>query len=106
MERALRREVWEETGFDVEIERPAYVSMFPYRRAGRSRTTVAIDFLCRLRPPATLEVPRLNPAEHTEFVWAVRRELRKYPTSAVLARTIRAAFALRGDRLGRVRPSG
>ena len=106
-ERALRREVREETGFDVEIEQPAYVSIFPYRtRSGGRRTTIAVDFLCRRRRPARLEVPRLHPAEHTDFVWAARRDLWKYPTSAVLARTIRAAFALRGDGPDRARRSG
>lgn len=106
LERALRREVREETGFDIEIDRPVHVSMFPYRTGPRrARVTVAIDFLCRLRPRAALRAPRLNPAEHTEFVWAAPRELTGYPTSAVLRRTIRAAFALGPVERRKVGPS-
>lgn len=90
---ALRREIREETGFAVRVERPFYAGTFDYPgRDGTSTLTTEVDFLCTV---ASTSPPRLNPTEHTEFAWIRRYVPSRHPATPLLRGIIRAAFAAR-----------
>ena len=87
---AARREVREETGFDVRMGPLFHAEVFgSFSKRGKIRPTVGVFFHC-VAP--TRKVPRLDPEEHTEYAWVKVSELRDYPTVPYLARTVRAAF--------------
>ncbi len=89
--RAARREVREETGFDVRIGPLFHAEVFgSFSKRGKIRPTVGVYFHCVA--PAR-KAPRLDPEEHTEYAWVRVSELQDYPTVPYLARTVRAAFA-------------
>lgn len=88
--RALRREVWEETRLKVVVDRVYHAWNYAYPTGHEGRVpTVEIDFLCRV-PRGSL--PRVNLKEHVEFSWVAHDELQRYPSSRLLAPTLRCAF--------------
>jgi 8-oxo-dGTP diphosphatase len=88
--RAARREVREETGFDVRIGPLFHAEVFgTVSKRGNIRPTVGVFFHCAA--PAR-KVPRIDREEHTEYAWVRASELADYPTVPYLARTVRAAF--------------
>jgi len=88
---ALRREVREETGFDLRIGRPFQAGFFEYPRpGGRRALTLEVDYLGGVRGKRP---PRLDPNEHCEFAWVARYSARKYPAPPLLRRILRAAYA-------------
>lgn len=88
---ALKREVREETGYAVMVERPFQAGTFDYPlRGGRSALTVEVDFMCSVR---SRRPPILNPAEHTEYAWIRRYNARTHPAPSLLQGIIRSAFA-------------
>lgn len=90
---ALRREIREETGYAVTVERPFRTGIFDYPLAGgRSSRTVEIDFICSLKTRCS---PVLDPAEHTEYEWIRRYNARTHPAPALLRGIIRSALAIR-----------
>ncbi len=90
---ALRREVREETGLAVTVERPFHAGTFDYPRArGRQSRTVEVDFICTVRSKRD---PRLDPAEHTSFAWIRRYDARRYPAPELLRKLVRVALASR-----------
>lgn len=89
----LRREIREETGFAVTVDRPFYAGTFDYPSAnGRNSRTVEVDFMCTV---SSKREPRLDPVEHTSFAWIQRYDSRRYPAPALLRRIIRTALASR-----------
>jgi 8-oxo-dGTP pyrophosphatase MutT (NUDIX family) len=91
LSRAARREVKEETGFDVRIGTLFHAEVFrTLSKRGKIRPTVGVYFHCSAPGKKS---PRLDPQEHTEFAWVSASELDEYPTVPHLARTVRAAFA-------------
>jgi 8-oxo-dGTP diphosphatase len=89
--RAVRREVREETGFQVRPGPMFHAEVFgTFSKKGKIRPTVGVYFLCQ--GPGR-KAPRLDPEEHTEFAWVRVSELNDYPTVPHLARTVKAAFA-------------
>lgn len=93
LNRAARREVREETGYDVRIGPMFHVELFgSFSKRGKIRPTVGVYFHCAAptrRPPA------LDVGEHTEYAWVRARELVDYPMVPHLARTVRSAFETR-----------
>jgi 8-oxo-dGTP diphosphatase len=90
---ALKREVREETGYEVSVGRPFQAGTFEYPlMGGRSAFTVEVDFLCSVR---ARRPPTLNPAEHTEYAWIRRYDARTHPAPPLLQSIIRSAFANR-----------
>ncbi len=88
--RAARREVREETGFDVRIGPLFHAEVFrSLSKRGKIRPTVGVYFHCEA---PRRKSPRLDPGEHTEYAWVKISELNEYPTVPHLARTVRAAF--------------
>lgn len=91
LSRATRREVREETGFDVRVGPLFHAEVFgSFSKRGKIRPTVGVYFHCTA---PTRKAPRLDPKEHTEYAWVRVAELEDYPTVPHLARTVRAAFA-------------
>ncbi|MGI0128823.1 MAG: NUDIX domain-containing protein, partial [Thermoplasmata archaeon] len=98
--RAARREVREETGFDVRIGPLFHAEVFgSISKRGKIRPTVGVYFHC-VGP--SRKSPRLDRGEHTEYAWVRASELEDYPTVPYLARTVRAAFESR-DRVSHPR---
>jgi len=98
LSRAARREVKEETGYDIRVGPLFHAEVFrTLSKRGKIRPTVGVYFHCRA--PAA-KAPRLDEREHTEFAWVRVSELAEYPTTPYIARTVRAAFASRGARTG------
>jgi 8-oxo-dGTP diphosphatase len=97
--RAARREVREETGFEVRLGPMFYAEVFgSVSKRGKIRPTVGVFFQGDAPRHA---LPRLDPREHTDFAWVSRSDLKSYPTVPYLERTVRAAFSERtGDRHG------
>ena len=95
LEEAVRREVWEETGFRVRVGSPYAVSTFEAPDGSRHRrrplTIVAIQFRCFTRSERE---PRLDPREHSEFAWVDRRDLARQPVPPSLVRPVRAAYEI------------
>ena len=90
LSRAARREVREETGFEVRIGTLFHAEVFgSFSKRGKIRPTVGVYFHCAA--PAR-KAPRLDPEEHTEYAWVRVAELKDYPTVPHLERTVRAAF--------------
>lgn len=88
---ALRREVREETGFDVRIGPVFHAEVFgSLSKRGRIRPTVGVFFLCDA--PGGRR-PRLDRKEHSEYAWVSRQDLKDYPSVPYIQRTVRAAFA-------------
>jgi 8-oxo-dGTP diphosphatase len=87
---ALRREVREETGFDVRIGPVFHAEVFgSFSKRGRIRPTVGVFFLCDVPGHKRL---RLDRKEHTEYAWVSRQDLKDYPSVPHIQRTVRAAF--------------
>jgi len=87
---AARREVREETGFDVRIGPLFHAEVFgSLSKRGKIRPTVGVYFHCSA--PVRKE-PQLDQHEHTEYAWVRASELEDYPAVPALARTVRVAF--------------
>jgi len=94
LSQAVRREVREETGYDVRVGPMFHAELFrSFSKRGKLRPTVGVFFLCDAPPRKRL---RLDPHEHTEYAWIAREQLDDYPTVDYIQRTVRAAFAERG----------
>jgi 8-oxo-dGTP diphosphatase len=88
--RAARREVKEETGFDIKVGPLFHAEVFgTISKRGKIRPTVGVYFHCEA---PTRKPPVLDDEEHTEFAWVRISDLKDYPTAPYLARTVRAAF--------------
>jgi 8-oxo-dGTP diphosphatase len=93
LERALLREVKEETGLSPKIETVyhAYLADWP-AAPGEAIRCVGLMYLCTSK---STRAPRLRPAEHSEYAWVRRADLREYPTPGAWAKPLRLAFAAR-----------
>lgn len=90
LESALRRSVLEETGLRIKVEESVQVMLGPVRQKGeRPFPSLLACFKCRALGRAD---PRLDPTEHTEFVWAARSEGRTLRIVPSLRAAIRRAF--------------
>jgi 8-oxo-dGTP pyrophosphatase MutT (NUDIX family) len=88
--RAARREVREETGFDVRIGSLFHAEVFgSVTHRGKIRPTVGVYFHCA---GSTRKLPSLDLGEHTEFAWVRASDLGAYPMVPYLERTVHAAF--------------
>ena len=75
LEEALRREIMEETGLTVTVERLLYADSFV---KNEKRHIVVLTWFCRAHGD---EVTLSN--EHTAYLWADKREMRALLTPAV-----------------------
>lgn len=94
LEKALRREVREETGLSVKLGPPFHASMFRAEgQEGVPITVVAIEYLCT----ATAVRPiRLSPAEHDRHAWVRPGELSRYPLVPAFEPVVPEAYRNRG----------
>lgn len=93
---ALRREVREETGFNVRVERAIYASTNDWWRdprdlAAGTVTGVTVLFECVLRSRQPVRLSE----EHSESAWASEPRARRVRMRPPLSAGVRAAFALR-----------
>lgn len=70
---ALRREVKEETGLEIQIDKPIYQGEWWPKIKGAQNQIIALYMLCR-----TEEVDVLLSDEHDTFVWIEPSEHRQY----------------------------
>jgi len=93
LEEALRRELREEIGVEVEIGR--IVDAFTYHSGDENVFKVEICYLCHL--PKGIE-PTLNPEDHSEARWITEEELPLTEKEDEETEAIRKAFnILKGE---------
>jgi len=99
LEESLVREMLEETGFSVRVQRPIHAAMSDATlRSGKSFTGVIIYFECRT---VSRRPPRLDSTEHCEAAWVSCRDLARYRLRTNQLVAIRKAFAARQARARR-----
>jgi 8-oxo-dGTP diphosphatase len=70
---ALIREVKEETGLSIIVDKPVYVFEYVVEKSNEIRDVTQINFLARLANP-TQEI-RINKEEHEEARWFSKEEI-------------------------------
>lgn len=76
LETGLKREIMEEVGLQVKIDKLLYASTFQTRE---NRQTVILNYLCYSNSDkVTLS------EEHERFLWADKKTMRKYLTKGIL----------------------
>ncbi|MHB8131295.1 MAG: NUDIX hydrolase [Mobilitalea sp.] len=70
LETGLKREIMEEVGLQVNIERLLYASTF---QSTESRQTVILNYLCHSSSDQVI-----LSEEHEEFIWADKKTMKKY----------------------------
>lgn len=76
LESGLKREIMEEVGLSVEIERLLYASTF---QSKENRQTVILNYLCH-----SFSNKVILSEEHEQFIWADKRTMKKYLTRGIL----------------------
>lgn len=87
LEEGLHREVREEIGCDIEIER--LFDAFTYESEGVFK--VELSYLCKLKPG---QQPKLNPNDHSEFLWINSSEIAKFEKEDDETGALRKAFKI------------
>jgi mutator protein MutT len=85
---AVKREVKEETGIDVEVDIPVDVFEFRVEKTDEIRDATQISFLTT--PIGSIDVELSE--EHQNFVWISLDEIDNYSISSQTKETIRKAF--------------
>lgn len=99
LEGALLREVREETGLSVTIDRPFHVSTFEADgQEGRRVTLLAVEFLCDIPSRGTV---RLSAEEHDDFAWLRSENLPNYTLVPGFTRALAEAFRIHGTSTAR-----
>jgi 8-oxo-dGTP diphosphatase len=76
LETGLRREIMEEVGLDVNLERLLYASTF---QSKENRQTVILSYLCHcFNDQVVLS------EEHEQYLWADKKTMMKYLTKGIL----------------------
>jgi 8-oxo-dGTP diphosphatase len=76
LEDGLRREIMEEVGLSVKVERLLYASTFQHKE---NRQTVILNYLCHsFTDQVTLS------EEHEKYIWADKKIMKKYLTRGIL----------------------
>lgn len=76
LEEGLKREIMEEVGLGVKVERLLYASTF---QSKENRQTVILNYLCHsFSDRVTLS------EEHEQYIWADKRTMKKYLTRGIL----------------------
>jgi 8-oxo-dGTP diphosphatase len=76
LETGLKREIMEEVGLEVKIEKLLYASTF---QSKENRQTVILSYLCH-----SFSDRVVLSEEHEQFLWADKKNMRKYLTKGIL----------------------
>jgi len=76
LETGLKREIMEEVGLEVRIERLLYASTF---QSKENRQTVILNYLCH-----SLGNDVVLSEEHEKYIWADKKTMRKYLARGIL----------------------
>ena len=76
LETGLKREIMEEVGLKVELERLLYASTF---QSKENRQTVILNYLCH-----GFSDHVILSEEHEKYIWADKKTMRKYLTRGIL----------------------
>jgi 8-oxo-dGTP diphosphatase len=86
-EEALKREVKEETGLEIEVIKPVRIWSF-FKNNGRTQV-VGVTLLCKYKG-GEVKLSR----EHTKFRWISPEEIEKYNVHEGIKKDIKACFNL------------
>ena len=86
-EAGLKREVQEEIGCEIKIER--IIDAFTY--SDEEGFKVELTYLCRLEPG---QIPKLNPGDHSESLWIASNEIAKFEKEDEETEALRKAFSI------------
>lgn len=87
LEEGLQREIREEIGCEIVIEE--LFDAFTYESEGMLK--VELSYLCHLAPG---EVPKLNPEDHSEYLWIGSDEVEKFEKEDEETDALRKAFKI------------
>lgn len=76
LETGLKREITEEVGLSVKIERLLYASTF---QSKENRQTVILNYLCH-----SFSDQIVLSEEHEKYIWADKKTMKKYLTKGIL----------------------
>ncbi len=76
LEAGLKREIMEEVGLKVKVERLLYASTFQTKE---NRQTVILNYLCH-----SFSDQVILSEEHEKYIWADKKVMRKYLTRGIL----------------------
>jgi 8-oxo-dGTP diphosphatase len=76
LETGLKREIMEEVGLEVKIEKLLYASTFISKE---TRQTVILNYLCR-----SFHNQVVLSTEHENYIWADQKTMKKYLTKGIL----------------------
>lgn len=85
---AVRREVFEETGLDVEVGDPVGVFDFQVDKPDEIRDAIQISFLAIPKGPTEVKLSH----EHQKFAWITEKELDKYNLTSEMKKVLQKAF--------------
>jgi len=86
---ALKREIMEEVGIDVEIIMPVSTFEYQIEKPDEIRDTTQINFLVKLKSSSNIKLS----SEHQSFAWIDKSEINKYSIKEV-GDVIRKAFEI------------
>lgn len=87
LEQGLKREVLEEIGCEIEVG--DVFDAFTYE--DEEMLKVELSYLCKLVPG---QVPKLNPEDHSEFLWIGSDEISKFEKEDEETAALRKAFKI------------
>lgn len=81
---AVKREVREETGLNIEIIRPLNIFEYLMEKDDLIKDTTKINFLAKIKGKYKVKISK----EHDNFAWVDKKELSKYKISKEIKNTI------------------
>ena len=81
---AVKREVREETGLNIEIVRPLNIFEYLMEKDDLIKDTTQINFLAKVKGKYKVKISK----EHDNFAWVEKKELSKYKISKEIKNTI------------------
>lgn len=81
---AVKREVREETGLNIEIIRPLNIFEYLMEKDDLIKDTTQINFLAKIKGKYKVKISK----EHDNFAWVDKKELSKYKISKEIKNTI------------------
>jgi 8-oxo-dGTP diphosphatase len=82
--KAIKREVKEETGLNIEIIRPINIFEYKIQKTKIIKDTTQINFLVKIKGKNKVKISK----EHQDFAWVYKKDLFKYKITKETKNTI------------------